>query len=70
MPAVARNRLLHDMFLNEDREKLHSLWAKVSRRRPDVRIMEVCGTHTMSIARSGLLTRCGDGAGMVLQFFA
>lgn len=40
--------------LARDCEKIHELCAQLAQAQRRVQIMEICGTHTMSIARSGL----------------
>lgn len=42
--------------MNVYSEKIHQMCSTLSRDRPAVQVMEVCGTHTMAVARSGLRT--------------
>jgi len=48
-----------------DCEKVHELFARVIARRPRVQVMEICGTHTMAIARSGLRSLLPEGLKLI-----
>jgi hydrogenase expression/formation protein HypD len=54
-----------DKVLAESCEKIHKMCRSLASRARPVRIMEVCGTHTMTIARGGLRELLGPGIKLI-----
>ena len=62
-PRKPRSLMVQD--LTRDCEEVRELCRSAMGGRAHVRIMEVCGTHTMAIARSGLRTLLGESAARI-----
>jgi hydrogenase expression/formation protein HypD len=63
--SLEKYRFRKGKVLTMDCEKIHKLTSELADRRGAVRIMEVCGTHTMAIASSGLRSLLGGGIRLV-----